>query len=1292
MDLIRFIQFGYALVIAMFLLMIWVSMIESKEQDMVKYPPCYFNPLCSCSKAVPDLGIVQCRDVHLPRIPETVNVSKAFMLHLENNGLRILEPYFLQSTGLYKIVVSHNPLVMVPDEAFLGLERSLWELKLSHCQLTRVPNRALRYLQKLRLLDLTGNDIIKITPENWRGLESSLEVLVLAENSINQIPIDAFSGLPMLDTIDLRGNHLREIDPSVFRDGMGRLAHLLLGDNQLSGIPYQALQPLRTLKTLDLSYNRINKMSPSSEPGVNINLNFQLNLDTFHLDYNQLRVLEPASFQYFNVLNKTYLDGNPLSAIENDAFRQAKIRELYIRSCGLTNISPASFAGLENFLEVLDLSGNNISLLPDDIFQRFQYIRSLSLSDNIVTKLNPVEAFNAFHFTLYNLDLSGVQNMPTNIQELRRLRSLRSLTLSRLSQPHISPEDFLEFGIDLEEISVTFAGLQTVKNNAFHHVHALKYIDLSDNSIGTIENNAFIDIGHSLEYLSLAHAFSGSVTSLPSDALKVLVNLEVLDLSNNKFRTLGETSFHFLKKLRRVELQDNQIEAIHKGTFQGDIHSNLEEIYFSFNNLKTISQHTFVNLPQLEHLYLDDNKLENLDRRAFMNLEHLKILNLKGNKLTNVSYETFQNLPELEDLDMAYNNLKTFDFLMFDQVGTLGLFCVNVSHNGLKELLVNIPSAFDSDLVCTYCVGIGGFHANVKILDMSYNNITHIAKQFFRPAELSLTHLYLAHNRILNATKDVFGNMPHLQWLDLSWNYIYEMDFDMFRFSKRLQVLDVSHNRIADIPNDIFRFLNNLRLVDLSNNRLRVLPDNLFREEGLERLDLSHNLLSKLPLTSFSAAPAHTLCELDLSWNFISSLSHGGLLERFKRLNYLDLSYNRLAQIDAGTFKGLPMLLSLDLSHNGQLALERNGGSFQGVEYSLLHLNLNNVSLSMVPIFPTPNLVSLSLAYNSLPNIPPETATNMTNLQKLNLDYNDLTNIPILTHSLFELRYLSMVSNPITYLSNTSLLGVADHLEELDIRDFDLTVLESGAFCKMYSLRTLRMNLYSGFKSFNIPKIIQWNTGLRTLEIHVNKATDSNLEKEMAGQFPTKLRNITFSGLGLKKIGQKALQGIRHPNLHLSIRNTSVPKIPEDIFRNIGLAHNLSIDLRNNPSLKSFMNPITGSKPELYKKTFLVDLQMTGNKWECDCDLGWIEVWLRKQRQYICGRDLMDPHSASSFDENCYHVPDEFRMSYCSNKNNKSVIEVLKTDIECGWSMADKIGASSMYLVLIVGIVLHFSI
>lgn len=38
------------------------------------------------------------------------------------------------------------------------------------------------------------------------------------------------------------------------------------------------------------------------------------------------------------------------------------------------------------------------------------------------------------------------------------------------------------------------------------------------------------------------------------------------------------------------------------------------------------------------------------------------------------------------------------------------------------------------------------FHSNIKQLDLSHNNITNILGGFFRPAEISLTHLYLGNN------------------------------------------------------------------------------------------------------------------------------------------------------------------------------------------------------------------------------------------------------------------------------------------------------------------------------------------------------------------------------------------------------------------------------------------------------------------------------------------------------------------------------------------------------------------
>lgn len=100
-----------------------------------------------------------------------------------------------------------------------------------------------------------------------------------------------------------------------------------------------------------------------------------LTLDTLHLEYNFVDILPTASFQNFNTINKTFLDGNPITVLGEEAFRPAKIRELYIRHCKLHFVSPIAFEGLGSTLEILDLSGNNITSLPENIFNNFDTFR-----------------------------------------------------------------------------------------------------------------------------------------------------------------------------------------------------------------------------------------------------------------------------------------------------------------------------------------------------------------------------------------------------------------------------------------------------------------------------------------------------------------------------------------------------------------------------------------------------------------------------------------------------------------------------------------------------------------------------------------------------------------------------------------------------------------------------------------------------------------------------------------------------------------------------------------------------
>lgn len=587
-------RFAYAMVVVTVLLMIWASSVGAAK---VQSPPCVFNTLCTCSSVYSEnFGSVECVNVPFPSIPKALNTSKVYKLKMHGTGLMDIEPYFLQATGLFRLEITNNPIFDISDDAFRGLERSLWELLLKSDGLIDVPTKALRTLHNLQLLDLSGNDIAFIERDSFRGLQNSLRHLIMSDNSISIIPIDAFHGLPNLINLDLSSNNLYEITPDLFREQMNSLVKLNFADNMLKEIPYVPLAMLKLLRHLDISSNRITGFQIVSE---NQPLNVKLALDQLHLEHNEISNIMPGSFQYFLTVNETFLDFNPIHLISDNAFKSAVIRELYIRHCKLDFIEPAAFSGLESSLQVLDISGNNITVLPELLFSAFDLLGEVNVKDNKIMSFFPqTSSFSASSTDIYKLDVTGERNVATDFQNIKRLGKLRSLTVGRLTDNQLSPEDFFGFSIQLENLRINHASLKTIKAHAFMHVRGIKRLDLSENIIDSIEKSAFAEIGHSLISLKVAHGLSSLMTQLPD--IRELTSLKDLDFSNNRLKSIGDNSFHFLKNLEVLELNDNQIEQLQKGTFQRDIHQKLEEISIEFNNLKLISTHSFVDLEVCE--------------------------------------------------------------------------------------------------------------------------------------------------------------------------------------------------------------------------------------------------------------------------------------------------------------------------------------------------------------------------------------------------------------------------------------------------------------------------------------------------------------------------------------------------------------------------------------------------------------------------------------------------------------------------------------------------------------------
>jgi len=74
------------------------------------------------------------------------------------------------------------------------------------------------------------------------------------------------------------------------------------------------------------------------------------------------------------------------------------------------------------------------------------------------------------------------------------MRNLRSLSISRMPQATLSADDFLEFGMDIKELRIIHGNLDSIKAHAFMHVRGIEHLDFSENSISTIDDEAFSEV------------------------------------------------------------------------------------------------------------------------------------------------------------------------------------------------------------------------------------------------------------------------------------------------------------------------------------------------------------------------------------------------------------------------------------------------------------------------------------------------------------------------------------------------------------------------------------------------------------------------------------------------------------------------------------------------------------------------------------------------------------------------------------------------------------------------------
>ncbi|KAJ8360327.1 hypothetical protein SKAU_G00168520 [Synaphobranchus kaupii] len=268
-----------------------------------------------------DGTFIYCNDRDLTSIP-TGMPEDATVLYLQNNRIRSagIPAQLRRLTRVEKIYLYCNSL----DEFPTNLPVSVKELHLQENNVRTITHASLAQIPYIEELHLDDNSVSAVSIEEGAFRDSNhLRLLFLSRNHLSAIPL----GLP--STIE----------------------ELRFDDNRISAISEQSLQDLVNLKRLVLDGNLLNNRGIGEMAFVNL-----INLTELSLVRNSL-TSPPANLPGTS-LEKLQLQDNHINRVQAGAF--AFLRQLYR----------------------LDLSGNNLSSLPQGVFDDLDNLTQLLLRNN----------------------------------------------------------------------------------------------------------------------------------------------------------------------------------------------------------------------------------------------------------------------------------------------------------------------------------------------------------------------------------------------------------------------------------------------------------------------------------------------------------------------------------------------------------------------------------------------------------------------------------------------------------------------------------------------------------------------------------------------------------------------------------------------------------------------------------------------------------------------------------------------------------------------------------------------
>ena len=274
--------------------------------------------------------------------------------------------------------------------------------------------------------------------------------------------------------------------------------------------------------------------------------------------------------------------------------------------------------------------------------------------------------------------------------------------------------------------------------------------------------------------------------------------------------------------------------------------------------------------------------------------------------------------------------------------------------------------------------------------------------------------------------------------VDLSGQNLITIPIALYLKASEIISLNLSRNLSLDLPKDFIQSCQNLRDIKFINNEAWKLPPSLNRASRLTILDVSNNRLEQLEHAELSRLQG--LISLKLANNRLRSLpSYFGC---FKSMRTLNVSSNFLDSFPK-FLCDLEGLVDIDMSFNGIASLPDEIGQLKNLERFVI---TNNRLAGCLPdtFDQLVNLKEVDVRYNTLVSI--DVIAQLPKVEQISADHNSVS---VCESEFTKIRVLRLNSNPVTKFE---ILNSVPTLTTLILSNAKLAHIPDAAFDKMPNL------------------------------------------------------------------------------------------------------------------------------------------------------------------------------------------------------------------------------------------------